>query len=105
MLTLARALCLIIPGAPEVLDHYQKVSCLISSEGFENRKSRAVPLLNEVKEDLELQLAKPGILRYKTMDVPDVDLRSTLSTIAAWTSSPTVLQPAHKESRAPTAQH
>ncbi|CAE7302176.1 unnamed protein product [Symbiodinium necroappetens] len=52
-------------GAPEVLDHYQKV-----------------------KEDLELQLAKPGILRYKTMDVPDVDLRSTLSTISTCDTFP-----------------
>eukprot|EP00439_Symbiodinium_sp_Y106_P069556 s287_g11.t7 len=52
-------------GAQEVLDHYHKV-----------------------KEDLELQLAMPGILRYKTMDVSDVDLRSTLSTISTCDTFP-----------------
>ena len=49
--------------------------------------------ITKVKEDLAKELAMRGILRHKTMDVPDIDLLSTLSTIAAWISSAAALRP------------
>ena len=84
-----------VPGAPEVLDHYHKASRLVSAhqKSFLAQWGAFCCNASQVKEGLAKELAMRGILRHKTMDVPDVDLLSTLSTIAAWTSSIPALTP------------
>ena len=86
----------LLPGAPEVLDHYQKASWpgyLLHRTSFLAQWEAFSCNITKVKEDLAKELAMRGILRHKTMDVPDIDLLSTLSTIAAWISSAAALRP------------